>query len=829
MTLIKSFLTSNDAPPAGATVHRHWPDTGTVGIAAVLLLILVACQHQGSEIKPISAATPQQSTRPHGESSQPNADAADAQHPADEWQSCARSNAVCSATPVPAGAEVMDSAASQSSSVVPVRTESGASSQRHDASTRVRLHETTIAAAAPAELPTTANDNRNPSRHGQVLGEPTASPHAAAAPLIVATGITAQASYWYAWLALLVLLLLVWGWTRRRSQERIGPPPQAASATVAATASQAASADAHGRDPNAEVLLEQPHADAVPSAPLVTPSVPLQRLTFAPVGAIDDATDREIALPKQEQAFAARSRLQTVPASQQQPQAALTEAKRLLASARPEDALRVLESVLTLTEPPQEAWVVAGWAWWRLAHENEGATAYAYAGSAADAFAQALQREPARTDLMTRIARSHLLRAQHASGDAMRRENLDQALAYYLQRSQARLDEPADHLELAQAALQRANACEHEQAAERHQWLASAQQHLAAIPAAHPLLQDETTTALSIDVQLALAAAAKGEHRARGYRQAVDRLRSALAEADAASTDAWLAKLINATRSLIQHQSGGSRLLTLQSLKRDTSAYLQRTHAVAPLLAWINLLDEWARLLPARAAQAKLAEADQLFERASQMNSQGPSGIQFARAYYLRTRSQHEEGATSLRTLQQARDILENLPADALPASITQMETAEIELALARHAGDASAPAHYRRALTMANEAAVVGARPLMACHCAAQALLGLCEYVPLDRDQRNQLLGLASQLEDAGADQPGALRTAAEIRLATGEFASSSRLCEAAWNAGAARVDVLPLWQEADARWARTLEHANQDAGWVRLHQRLRLASTSS
>lgn len=793
-------------------------------------------------MKANSAATAHPAERAMRQNSAKEKDTGNAPPVADEWRSCDSSHALCSATPVPAGAEVMESAASQLRSVVPARTESAAFDATADARQGVRQlgatdaefgrdHPAAVisamaadspaeAALAPATLP--SSPGALPSSNRASVSRETQS------ALVALTGISTETNYWFAWLillALLLLLLLVWWWSRRGSQAR------APSATPVASPATAQSALDHaaGGDGGSPGVASAPDTKDDTSVPAGAASVSMRRLTFAPIGAMDDATDREIALPRAERTLATPVKLQLVQSNAPRShESVLSEAKRLLAAARPEDALRKLESVLGAAQPPQEAWIVAGWAWWRLAHENEGAVAFAQAGSAAESFSQALRQEPSRTDLMTRLARSHLLRAQHASSDGARKQSFDEALEYFDQRSQARPDEPADHLELAQAALQRANASEHEGADERREWLTRAQHYLSAIPTSHTLLQDGATKVLAIDVQLGLAAAAQGEASARMYRQAIMQMRTALADAAESSADVWLAKVINATRALITHETGGSRLLTLQSLKVEVAPHLQRTHAVTPLLAWINLLDEWSRLLPARAAQAKLAEADHLFERASQMNAQGPSGIQFARAYYLRTRSQHEQGANRLRTLQQAREILENIPADALPASIMKMETAEMELALARHGDGISAPEHYRHALMFATQAATASMRPLMAWLCAARALLGLSEHMQLNGEQHAQLLGLAGQLEEGGIGQPGALRTAAQIRLSAGEFASSSRLCEAAWNAGASRLDVLPLWQEADARWARTLEHANQDAGWRRLHQRLRLATTS-
>lgn len=733
----------------------------------------------------------------------------------------------------------MDSAAPKTRSVVPARSESNGLGVMDVAGKRLASHTADRPDATTAFEQVVAPALEDPGSNILANDESASREQRASPPrdkdaaVVVLTGISTNPYYWYAWLVLLVLLLLIGWWSRRRSHARL--PSAARVAPLDSDSTQAATPTSAHDQTNENGPAER--ADAKPEQVVAAgaeripaPAVPLDRLTFAPVGVAHDETDREIALPKGERSAAAFASVvePSDDSGRRDSETALNEAKRLLAAARPEDALRVLEATFDEAQAPQEAWIVAGWAWWRLAHEHEGPSAYAQANSAAECFELALQQEPSRTDLMTRVARSHLLAAQLTSTDALRMESLSKAMACFEQRSRARTDEPADHLELAQAALQRANASEQEGVQERGAWLVRAQQHLSAIPAEHALLQDEAAKAMAIDVQLGLAAVAKGEASARLYRNAIQQLRTALEDADAASADAWLAKMIDATRALIKHQSGGSRLLTLQSLKVEVSPRLQRTHAVAPLLAWINLLDEWARLLPTRAAQLKLVEADDLFERASRMNSQGPRGIQFARAYYLRSRSQHEQGANRKRTLQHASAILQRLPADALPESIVKTEMAEIHLALARLADGSVAVEHYGRAATSATQAAALSTRPIMAWHCAAQALLGLAELGALDGLQHAQMLGLADQLEAAGAEQPDALRTAARIRLNAGEFASSSRLCEAAWNAGASRIEVLPLWQEADARWARSLEHANQDAGWLRLHQRLRLASTS-
>lgn len=713
----------------------------------------------------------------------------------------------------------MGSAASKPSSVVPATT--GA-----------------VVASAPTRDDTVARhpvDALSSSLHSQhQLPAPSARAEAARNSLAAVglSGTVSDTSTWYAWLALLALLLLVGWWLRRRAHV------QTAAASRMRVV-EAAPAQVRVSRPSRELhplAGEKVATDTAParlaaapvSAPKATPSVPLQRLTFAAVGSTNDPIDKQIALPGSARAASAPQTVQVGLPDLRSDESALVEAKRLLAAARPQDALSTLEPLLCETPPHLEAWMVAGWAWWRLAQDNEGVTAFEQAGSAAQAFACVLEHEPDRPDLMTRIARSHLLRARHAPTEPIRRECLEQALACLTLRSQARADTPADLLELAQASLQRANASESGAVAEREYWLLQAQQHLAGIPAMHPVMEDASTRALQVDVQLGLAAAAKGGNAARLYGQAIEQLRHALATADAGDEAAWLTRRIDATRHLVQHQSGGSRLLTLQALEAEAAPHLQRTEAVAPLLAWIKLLEVWARLLPARAAQAKLAEADRLFERASQLSPQTLNGIQFARAYYLRTRSRLEQGAHRLRTLQQAREILDALPVDALPMAIIRTEQAEVELALAHQADPASASVHFLNAAASAAEATSIDSHSVMAWNCSARALLGLSSLRLLDAKQRLWVESLASQLEEFASGQPEPLCTAAHIRLSTGDYASSSRLCEAAWNAGASRPEVLPLWKEADARWARSFAHAPQDIRWQRSHQRLRLASTS-
>lgn len=503
----------------------------------------------------------------------------------------------------------------------------------------------------------------------------------------------------------------------------------------------------------------------------------------------------------------------------------VAEAKRRLTANQPKEALQALEPVLAQPQAPAEAWVVAGWAHWRIANEVACEAPMDAATSAARAFEQALRLEPKRGDLLTRLARCHLLRAAHASGTSSRIQCLEQALAQFERRSQLRNDQPADRLEVAQVLMQRAQLAPQE---DRAKWLAQAEGLMSEIPEHHPVLEDVDARRACIDLQLALAGQREGAETSRLYSQAITALGEEVARADTGSRDAWLLKLIDAAREWNQRMQGAGRLLQLQAIKTQVAPYLARTEAVAPLLSWINLLDDWAGLLHARAAQAKLAEADSLFERVALLPAQGQAGIQFARAYYLRLRARYEHGAAQLRTLEQALERLDEIPANTLPATLLQLERAEIQLRMGRHLGIDAGESHIRASAYAALGAADESANPEPAWVCAAFALGDLAKAQRLSAQEQQELRELCQHLEKIEPVTPDALRAAALIRLLDGDFAASSALCERAWRNGAGHLDILPLWREADQRWAEAAPESSRDPHWRQLHQRMRLASSS-
>lgn len=505
--------------------------------------------------------------------------------------------------------------------------------------------------------------------------------------------------------------------------------------------------------------------------------------------------------------------------------ATVSQAKQLLTLNHPEQALDVLECLLASPQANAEAWSVAGWAWWRVAQMPDGQEPANAATQSARALERALRLEPQRADLMTRLARCHLLRARHAESPSGQAQCLDQALQTFSRRTSVRADAAADLLELAQTQFQRSQTAAPDS---RGEWLLMAEESLEAMPANVDDTMAVEVRRLRTDVQLALAKVPGVDATDARLTDAIAHLTDELTQADASTRDHWLHKLLETARLRIQRMQGGARLLQLQSIKAVAAPHIAVTTAVAPLLSWINLLDDWSSQLHARHAQARLAEADLLFERVGTLPAKGQAGIQFARAYYLRLRSRHEYGVARQRTLQQALDVLTAIPDDALPPALVYLERAEILLRLARIAEIADKRKIYRSASDDALLAAQSTDEPVPAWICASHALSELQRLQPLSEADQIRMTEVGQSLEKARADNPEALAAAARIRLSNGDYAASSELCDTAWRAGATRDDVLPTWRDANERWARSLADSANDPRWRQMHLRLRLANSS-
>lgn len=499
---------------------------------------------------------------------------------------------------------------------------------------------------------------------------------------------------------------------------------------------------------------------------------------------------------------------------------ALADAKRLLNMGRPGEAIAALQPVLSRPDITAETWTVCGWARWRMASNREDELENAR--EAAHAFEQALKIEPQRIDLLSRmIGRCNLLCAQQLNGQE-RENSLDQAVRAL---QDARISGQTDHsldLELAGALYERAMVSPH---LERASWLDRVQHLIDGMPAREILQQGW----LQANTLWARADIVDSRTAQTLHERASALVQSQLPVLDDSQRDVWLTRLIDGERAHLQRIKGAARIIRLQQLQPAIQAQLDGASSIAPLLSWISVLGDWADSLQGAAAPAKLDETEALFARIQAMAPENSGELNFAHAYYLRLRARRELSRSGQdAALRQAEQLLERISADQLPQALVQMESAEIHLARARLAEGAAAEAHYAEAAALGAAASHAPENEARALSCALTALVALQSH-RRDQSRVAPMRRLATRLLSLTPTDANALRLAACVHFFAGEHGQASEFCEAAWNAGALRSDILPIWQQADTLWAYQLGEPDRHPQWKRLHQRMRMANSTS
>ncbi|UNK47910.1 hypothetical protein MNR01_08895 [Lysobacter sp. S4-A87] len=505
------------------------------------------------------------------------------------------------------------------------------------------------------------------------------------------------------------------------------------------------------------------------------------------------------------------------------------QAKHWLTADRPEQALSSLAPLLDGGDASGEAWTVAGWSWWRIARDRPDRQLEA-AVQAASAFRNALRVEPDRANLLSRmIARCHQMQARRQTGTA-RLASLDEAIAVYDRHLQGHTRDDAVLLEWAEALHERAAASPRD---ERAHWLDRSER----------VIDQRWGTTMSdagepvqwLWINLMLARAELVDLRSAGVLQArgATLLHAGIARWDAPQRDAWLTRLIESERAYAQRLSGAARIARLQATQTGVEGPLAATRIVEPLLAWIGLLGDWSASLHGTAAQAKLNEAEALFARIEAISPEDGAQAQFAHAYYLRMRARREFGLTRWHTLEQALTLLAGIAPGELPPALVDLEAAEIHLEQARLTEGVPQHSHLASAARLAETAAQAPENEARALLCALKALVAIAlSPAQLPAEPRPQaairMKQLASRLLDLAPNDADALQIVASVHLTSDEPRAASELCAAAWEAGAARADLMPIWRQADARWTSTLDPAGQDPHWKRLNQSMRMANTT-
>lgn len=501
------------------------------------------------------------------------------------------------------------------------------------------------------------------------------------------------------------------------------------------------------------------------------------------------------------------------------------QAKHWLTADRPEQALAALAPLLDGDTASGEAWTVAGWSWWRIGRDRPGRQLEA-AGQAASAFRNALRVEPDRANLLSRmIARCHLLQAAHQIG-AERLASLDEAIAVYDRHLQGHTRDDAVLLEWAEALFERAAASPR---GERTRWLDRSERVVEQRWGTTMTDAGEPVQWLWINLLLARADLLDLRAAAAPHVRATTLLQAGIPRWDEAQRDAWLTRLIEAERAYAKRLSGAARISRLHATQASVEGWLDAARTVNPLLAWIGLLGDWAASLHGTAAQAKLNEAEALFARIEVISPDDGAQTRFARAYYLRLRARREFGLTRWHTLDRARTLLAGIATGELPQALVDLETAEIHLDQARLTEGIPQQSHFASAARLAEAAAQAPENEARALLCALTALVAITQSAGSEATAPPpQMKALVNRLLELAPNDADALRVVASVHLASDEPQRACELCAAAWEAGAARADLLPVWREADARWAKSLDPAEQDPHRKRLHQGMRMASST-
>jgi len=505
----------------------------------------------------------------------------------------------------------------------------------------------------------------------------------------------------------------------------------------------------------------------------------------------------------------------------------LAEAEHWLTANQPDRALEALAPVLANGDANGEAWTVAGWSWWRIGRDQPGQQLEA-ATEAASAFRNALRVEPERANLLSRmIARCHQMRARHEVGGA-RVESLDAAIAVYDQHLQGRDSDDAIVLEWCAVLFERAIAAPH---GERGPWLARSERIVEQRWGRTVEGADEPVQWLWINLLLARASLVELRPAELLHARAASLLRAGITRFDGSNRDAWLTRLIDAERALAQRLTGAARITRLRAVQAGVETLLATSHSIAPLRAWIGLLGDWAASLHGGAAQEKLKEAEPLFARIEALSPDDGAEARFARAYYLRLRSTHEFGASRWQTLEQAQSLLASIAPGQMPDALLDLESAELHLAQAGGGhGDVGQTnfEHCRHAAALAESAAQAPENEARALLCAVTAMVAMARSQRPDQFAVARMKALSTRLLDLAPTDAAALRVVASMQLALDDPQAASELCAAAWRAGAARAELLPIWREADSRWAQALGPSGRDPHWQRLHQGMRMANST-
>jgi hypothetical protein len=495
-------------------------------------------------------------------------------------------------------------------------------------------------------------------------------------------------------------------------------------------------------------------------------------------------------------------------------------AKKYLTTGQARLALKALAPALHSPAETGEAWTVAGWAWWRIAQGQS--VQLRAATEAAHAFTRAIALEPDRLAYLSRsLARCNLLRAQHLQGTD-RAASLDDAIQAF-GRSDA--GSPPDvNLVIARtsALYERALFANPKN---RVEFLDRAEQSLEG-SIGQTAKENEQLNWMLAHIWMARAELTDANSADKLNARAAEILKQGARDLPEDVRETWLSRLIELEVSRANRLKGAARNSRFKELQESLRSPLGQAKSTMPLLLWIKALRDWSNGLHGQLAHAKLLEAEQLLFRVEALSPDEAADVLFSRAYYSRLRSKYETGAQALETLAAAERLLGSVHSPRIDTSVVSLETAEVHLARGRLLEGREAKLSFEHAAHLAEGVAgLASENESIALVCAITAHLCMNGTSESPSALPSSVQTMAERLVTITPTDKTALRLAAEVKLLVDQPAAASELCDAAWRAGAAKNELVPVWKRALAHWAKLLAAPDNDAQWTQAHRRLRLA----
>ncbi len=491
---------------------------------------------------------------------------------------------------------------------------------------------------------------------------------------------------------------------------------------------------------------------------------------------------------------------------------ALADARALLGAGAHQEAIDRLSGVLQDPGAGIDAWVLASWAWWRIAQDSDAPAAYA---RAAEGMEEVLKRDPEQRDGWRRVGSCRLLQAERETGSS-RRLALDQGIAAlrHVVEAQGQAVSSEVQAQLADALMRRARMDDDRHVAQAYLAEAADILRSAARAARNP------GSALAWTLQQALQAQARllpGEAASKLHLEADAILDAGLHAVPHEDRRTWYAARVENELTHAALAEGATRMLHLRGFRERYAAVLTGPEATPDLLlSWLELLALETAHLRGAAAHARLDEGEAILARIDAMLPGNPH-VAHARSRLLRRRASHSTGAARIHALTSALQSLQSSLEHADSPELA-LEVAEVLLQRAALLPQGQRQEDCRQAEALA--AALCG-RPAL----AGQALSTLIEGRLLESDDLVDPSLCARRLDTIPLDLR-ARELLARAALRNGQPQIACAHCEAAAQSVGGRLDsgLAGLWGAASRQWA-AMPGAQRDPQWQANRQRLRAA----